>query len=151
MNRVSWISTATIVRFLIAVHAVTASGETSSAETSQPNILFCLADNHSWSHVGAMGNRAVETPAFDRIAREGALFTHAFCCAASCTPSRGGILTGQDIWRLEQGANLFGTLPAKFTVYPDLLEEAGYHIGYGSANKLLSRLPLPARQAGGSV
>ena len=34
-----------------------------------------------------MGNRAIETPAFDRVAREGVLFTHTFCCAASCTPS----------------------------------------------------------------
>ena len=25
---------------------------------------------------------------------------------------------------------MFGTLPARFTVYPDLLEEAGYHVGY---------------------
>ena len=130
MNRVFCSSIAIIVGFTITAYAATASGDTSAAKPGRPNILFCLADNHSWPHVGAMGNRAVETPAFDRIARDGVLFTHAFCCAASCTPSRGGILTGQDIWRLEQGANLFGTLPAKFTVYPDLLEEAGYHIGY---------------------
>ena len=67
----------------------------------------------------------VETPAFDRIAREGVRFEHAYCAAPSCTASRGGILTGQHIWRLEQGANLWGTLPAKFPVYPDLLEAAG--------------------------
>jgi len=130
MSQVFCISTSTIMGLAIAVLTTTASGDVAAAETSQPNILFCLADNHSWLHVGAMGNRAIKTPAFDRVAREGALFTHAFACAASCTPSRSGILTGQDIWRLEQGANLYGTLPAKFTVYPDLLEQAGYHIGY---------------------
>jgi arylsulfatase A-like enzyme len=48
----------------------------------------------------------------------------------SCTPSRGAILTGQWHWRLEEGGNLWSTLPAKFAVYPDLLEEAGYHVGY---------------------
>jgi len=55
----------------IAALMTTATGDASAAETGQPNILFCLADNHSWLHVGAMGNRAIKTPAFDRIAREG--------------------------------------------------------------------------------
>jgi uncharacterized sulfatase len=34
------------------------------------------------------------------------------------------------MWRLEEGGNLFGSLPVKFPVYPDLLERAGYHVGY---------------------
>ena len=38
-------------------------------------------------------------------------------------------MTGQDIWRLEGGANLFNTLDNKFDVYPDLLEASGYHLG----------------------
>ncbi len=93
MNRTFCVSTAVIVVFTIAAHPTTATGDTDDAEASRPNILFCLADNHSWPHMGATGNRAIRTPAFDRIAREGALFTHAFSCAASCTPSRSGILT----------------------------------------------------------
>jgi arylsulfatase A-like enzyme len=40
------------------------------------------------------------------------------------------MLTGQDIWRLEEGANLWGILPAKFQVYTDLLEDAGYIVGF---------------------
>ena len=58
------------------------------------------------------------------------MFKNAFVTAPSCTPSRGAILTGQWHWRLEQGGDLWGTLPAKFTVYPDLLEQAGYHVGF---------------------
>jgi arylsulfatase A-like enzyme len=58
------------------------------------------------------------------------LFENAFVSSPSCTPSRGAILTGQWHWRLEEGSNLHDTLPAKFTVYPDLLEEAGYHVGF---------------------
>lgn len=72
----------------------------------------------------------VQTPAFDRVAREGVLFSNAFVSAPSCTPSRGAILTGQWHWRLEEGGNLWGMLPKKFEVYPDLLEQAGYHVGY---------------------
>ena len=33
-------------------------------------------------------------------------------------------------WRLEEGANLWSTLPEKFKVYPDLLEAAGYRVGH---------------------
>jgi arylsulfatase A-like enzyme len=72
----------------------------------------------------------VKTPAFDRVARSGVLFTNAFVSAPSCSPSRAAILTGQWHWRLEEGANLGGTLPARFPVYPDLLEDAGYHVGF---------------------
>ena len=81
---------------------------------SRPNILFCISDDQSWLHTGAMGDPVVKTPAFDRIAREGILFTHAFCDAPSCGPSRSAILTGQHIWRLEEAGNIHSRLPDKF-------------------------------------
>ena len=96
----------------------------------RPNILFAISDDQSWLHTSAGGDPVVRTPAFDRVARSGVRFTHAFSCAPSCTPSRGAILTGQDIWRLEHGANLWSTLDKKFDVYPDLLEAAGYQVGF---------------------
>ena len=96
----------------------------------QPNILFCLADDQSYPHASVYGEPVIKTPTFDRVAREGVLFTQAYCAAPSCTPSRGAILTGQDIWRIEQGGQLFGTLAAKYPVYTDLLAESGYHVGY---------------------
>jgi arylsulfatase len=96
----------------------------------RPNILFVIADDWSHPHAGAYGDRSVKTPAFDRVAREGALFSHAFTMSPSCTPSRAAILTGQAVHRLAEGGNLHGTLPARFEVYPDLLEKAGYHVGF---------------------
>src|SRR4030042_2303569 len=101
----------------------------SNNSSNRPNILFCLADDWSWPHAGIAGDKVVKTPTFDRVAREGVLFKNAFVSAPSCTPSRGAILTGQWHWRLEEGGNLWSTLPAKFDVYPDLLEKAGYHVG----------------------
>lgn len=111
-----------------ALAALRASG----AADPRPNILFCLADDWSYGHAGVDGDRVVQTPAFDRIAREGVRFTHAFSAAPSCTASRAAILTGQYPHRLEGGANLWGPLPAKFKVYPDLLEKAGYVVGLTS-------------------
>jgi len=106
----------------------TAASRTTAA---RPNILFCISDDQSWLHTGAYGDPVVKTPHFDRVAKEGVLFTHAFCAAPSCTPSRAAALTGQDIWRLGEGATLRGVLhKAKYKVYPSLLEQAGYRVGY---------------------
>jgi N-sulfoglucosamine sulfohydrolase len=107
--------------------APTALGQRSGR---RPNILFALADDWSWPFASIAGEPIVKTPVFDRVARRGVLFTNAFVSAPSCSPSRAAILTGQWHWRLEEGANLGGTLPAKFPVYPDLLESAGYHVGF---------------------
>jgi N-sulfoglucosamine sulfohydrolase len=96
----------------------------------RPNILFAIADDWSWPYASIAGHRAFQTPSFDRVARSGVMFRNAFVTAPSCTPSRASILTGQWHWRLEEGANLYGPLKAKFDVYPDLLERAGYHVGY---------------------
>jgi uncharacterized sulfatase len=101
-----------------------------AANVQRPNILFCLADDLSWIHTGAMGDRVVKTPAFDRVAREGVLFTNAYTVSPSCSASRACILTGQHMWRLREGAVLWGTLPREFDVYPDLLEAGGYHVGF---------------------
>ncbi len=101
-----------------------------SAAEERPNILFCISDDQSYSHTGANGDPVVKTPAFDRVAREGLRFVHAFCNAPTCGPSRSAILTGQPIWRLEEAGNIHSTLPAKFATYTGLLQTAGYKIGF---------------------
>jgi N-sulfoglucosamine sulfohydrolase len=99
------------------------------ASDVRPNILIAIADDWG-AHAGAYGDDVVQTPMFDRIAKEGILFEHAYISSPSCAPSRAAILTGQWHWRLETAANLFGPIPAKFPLYPDLLEAAGYFVGY---------------------
>lgn len=99
-------------------------------KAQRPNILMIMSDNQSWNHVGSYGDKTVRTPNMDLIAKQGVRFTNAFCSSPSCTPARAAMLTGQDIWRLEDGANLWGVLPVKYKVYPDLLEESGYAIGF---------------------
>jgi arylsulfatase A-like enzyme len=108
----------------------TPAGATGAEPDRRPNILFALADDWAWPHAGVYGDKVVKTPVFDRVAREGVLFTHAFCAAPTCSASRASILTGQAPHRLEEGANLWGILPQRYPVYPDLLEKAGYAVGY---------------------
>jgi N-sulfoglucosamine sulfohydrolase len=96
----------------------------------RPNILFAIADDWSWPYASVYGARAVQTPTFDRIAREGWLFSNAFTAAPQCSPNRAATLTGRNIWQLEEAGTHASIFPNKFVVFPDLLEKAGYHVGF---------------------
>ncbi|MEO6809039.1 MAG: sulfatase [Isosphaeraceae bacterium] len=96
----------------------------------RPNILVAIADDWSQVHAGAYGCRWVKTPAFDRVAREGVLFNNAFTNNPKCSPCRASLLTGRNTWQLEQAMCHFGIFQAKWPVYPDLLEQAGYLVGF---------------------
>ncbi|MBN2327471.1 MAG: sulfatase [Candidatus Omnitrophica bacterium] len=101
-----------------------------SAADERPNILFAIADDQSWPHCSAYGSPFVNTPGFDRVARQGVLFNNTFCAAPQCSPNRASILTGRPIWQNEEAGTHASYFPKKLTVYPDLLEEAGYWVGY---------------------
>lgn len=113
-----------------ALHSRSVSAAESERKGRQPNILFAMADDWSWVHTGAYGDKVVKTPAFDRVAREGALFSNAFCAAPQCSPNRASILTGRNIWQLREAGTHASLFPNTFTVYPDSLEQAGYRVGY---------------------
>ena len=100
------------------------------AEAIPPNILFAIADDASWQHFGAYGCDWVSTPALDRIAREGILFTRAYTPNAKCAPSRSCILTGLNSWQLKAAANHVPFFPPMFSSYVEILEAQGYHTGY---------------------
>ena len=112
-----------------------------------PNILFCISDDQSYAHTAANGDPVVQTPAFDRVAREGIRFTRAFCDAPTCGPSRSAILTGQPIWRLEEAGNIHSTLPKKFLTYAELLKESGYATGFTGKGWSPGRLEVGGRDA----
>ena len=97
---------------------------------SKPNILFCIADDASFPHFGAYGCSWVKTPGFDRVAKEGILFTNAYTPNAKCAPSRSCILTGRNSWQLEEAANHVPFFPQKFKTCCETLGENGYHVGY---------------------
>ena len=100
------------------------------AADDRPNILFAIADDASWPHTGAYGCTWVKTPNFDRVAREGILFNHAFTSNPKCSPSRACILTGRSTWQLEEACDHFGIFPSKFKIYTTMLEDSGYFVGF---------------------
>ena len=97
-----------------------------SNEEKKPNILFVISDDQSYPHARIYGTEWVNTPGFDRVAREGLLFTQAYTTNAKCSPSRSSILTGRNSWLLEEATNHVPYFPEKFTTFPEVLKNNGY-------------------------
>ncbi len=123
----AWAVLLSMLSMLAFSGTVPAAAQESTVEP--PNIVFIVADDMSWAHLGAYGSDEVRTPNLDRLGREGVVFENAFVSTPSCTPSRAAILTGRNGFELEEGATLWGYLPARFATWTELLEEQGYRVG----------------------
>ena len=119
---------ATLAVLLLAPPNTFAAGNVPTP-VSRPNILFAVADDWSYGHAGAYGCHWVKTPAFDRLAEQGILFTHAYTPNAKCAPSRACILTGRNPWQLKAAANHVCYFPPEFKTYAEALGEQGYFVG----------------------
>ncbi|MEO1451564.1 MAG: sulfatase-like hydrolase/transferase, partial [Bacteroidota bacterium] len=102
----------------------------------RPNFIFILTDDQPYGYMGCTGNKLVQTPNLDQLAKDGTLFTNAHISSAICTPSRVSILLGQ--YERKHGVNFnSGTsvAPAAWAQsYPVLMREAGYYTGYIGKN-----------------
>jgi arylsulfatase A-like enzyme len=95
-----------------------------------PNLLIAVADDWSYGHAGAYGCRWVKTPAFDRVAREGLLFTRAYTPNSKCAPSRACLLTGRNSWQLKAACNHVPYFPLEFKTYPEALAGRDWFVGF---------------------
>ena len=94
---------------------------------NRPNILFIPVDDLR-PEAGAFGNRFIKTPNIDRLAREGVVFTRAYCQQAVCNPSRASLLTGLRpdtlrVWDLQ--TDFRKNLPGAVTL-PQYFRQNGY-------------------------
>ncbi|PHN08329.1 sulfatase family protein [Flavilitoribacter nigricans] len=114
----------------LAVAMVLAACQGTETETppQKPNILFAIMDDATYMHMSAYGCAFVNTPNFDRVAKNGILFKNAYTPNAKCSPSRSCILTGRNSWQLEQAANHWPYFPEKFKVFTEVLAENGYAV-----------------------
>ena len=99
-------------------------------KTKKPNILFAIADDQSYPYASGYGTTGLNTPAFDKVAKAGILFENAFVGAPQCSPSRAAMLTGKNIWEIEEAGTHASYFPKKFSVYTDLLADVGYTTGF---------------------
>jgi arylsulfatase A-like enzyme len=63
-------------------------------EGYRPHIVFVMSDQQRYDTIGALGFPHVDTPNLDRLARDGAVFTHCYITAPSCVPSRCSLFQG---------------------------------------------------------
>lgn len=67
----------------------------SQTESKRPNIILMVSDDHAYQAISAYGYGLNETPAIDKLAEEGSIFTRATVTNSICAPSRAVILTGK--------------------------------------------------------
>jgi arylsulfatase A-like enzyme len=107
-------------------------GGQNTADTNKPNVVIFYIDDLGYGDVGSYGATGVDTPNIDRLAANGIRFTDAHSSAATCTPSRYSLLTGEHGFRVEadilEGDAPLMIRPGKPTLAA-MLGRAGYATG----------------------
>jgi arylsulfatase A-like enzyme len=100
-----------------------------------PNLLFIMTDQQRFDALSYAGNKILNTPNMDRLAREGAWFENAYTQCAVCTPARASMLTGHTVANTKVISNKqayvpedAGVMPMK--TYDEILSENGYECEY---------------------
>jgi N-sulfoglucosamine sulfohydrolase len=100
-----------------------------AAESTHPNIVFVLSDDHSYPYLGCYGEPEMKTPNLDRFAAEGFKGRRMFTAAPQCVPSRASILTGRSAVACRI-TRFSSPLPRDEITFPEILKkEAGYFVG----------------------
>ncbi len=93
--------------------------------------FFNLTDDQRWDALGYAGNKIIQTPEMDKLAREGTFFRKAFVTTPICAASRASILTG--MYERTHGYTFQqGPLkePYMQLSYPVVLKQNGDHTGF---------------------
>jgi len=100
------------------------------ATRARPNLVFFLGEGARWDESSLAGNKLLKTPNIDRIGREGAVFTDAFCINSLCLPARATILSG--LYSHTTGAvdNQHSKVPDRFPIVTDLIRSHGYEVAF---------------------
>ena len=129
----------------------------STQDPKKPNVIVILADDLGYGVLKCYGAKNVETPHVDKLASEGIRFTNAHTVAATSTPSRYSLLTGEYAWRRPDTDIAAGDVkmiirPEQYTM-ADMFKSAGYataaigkwHLGLGDKTGGQDwNAPLPA-------
>lgn len=99
-----------------------------NAVSTKPNILFLFSDDLTCQAISVYGDkrRLLDTPAMDRIGKEGMRFDRCLVTNSICGPSRATILTG----KYSHANGFYNNSNSKFDgsqqTFPKLLQKAGY-------------------------
>lgn len=85
----------TIVLNLLGLAVLGAPQAIAAGKKQAPNIIFILCDDMGYGDLGCYGQKYINTPNLDKMAREGMRFTQAYSGSPVCAPSRASLMTGQ--------------------------------------------------------
>lgn len=109
----------------------------STHAASRPNILWFIVDDMS-ANFSCYGEKLIQTPHVDQLAKEGTRFSRAFVTAPVCSPCRSALITG--MYQTSIGAHHHRSgrgkekihLPQGVTPIPALFQKAGYYTCIGT-------------------
>lgn len=118
----------------------------------RPNILWFVVDDMS-ANFSCYGEKTIQTPNVDRLAKEGTMFSHAFVTAPVCSPCRSAMITGMYQTTIGAHQHRSGRGPMKIALpdgvapVPSMFQKAGYYTCIGSG--LINDNPAKAKKAKG--
>jgi len=123
-----------MIRFVLSVLALSVAALSSEAlaKDGKPNLIFILSDDLAQGDVGCYGQKLIQTPMLDRMAKEGTRYMQAYCGTSVCAPSRSSLMTGLHSGHCPIRANREickegqKPLPAGTITVARILHDAGY-------------------------
>lgn len=93
------------------------------------NVLIITTDTTRADHIGCYGNRGIQTPVLDGLARDGVLCAETITPSPSTMPAHSSLLTG--LYPQHHGVRANGTfrLDDKITTLAERLQTQGYRTG----------------------
>ncbi|MBL8812055.1 MAG: sulfatase-like hydrolase/transferase [Planctomycetaceae bacterium] len=103
--------------------AANAGAETAQKRNAPLNIVLIFADDQRSDTIGALGNSVIRTPNLDRLVHQGVSFRRAYMQGgmhgATCMPSRAMLLSGQNLFHIDEKL-------VRSKTWPEAFRNAGY-------------------------
>lgn len=100
-----------------------------ASEQQPPNIIFILADDLGYGDLGCYGQKQIQTPCIDRMAKQGMRFTDCYAGSTVCAPSRCCLMTGLHTGHTLLRGNARIPLRPEDVTVAKLLKTVGYQTG----------------------
>ncbi|AQQ71692.1 Arylsulfatase [Limihaloglobus sulfuriphilus] len=92
---------------------------------NKPNVVLIMTDQQRFDSLSCYGNKAIQTPNLDLMAKEGVLFENCYVNCPICTPSRSSIMTGKHMQ--DHGVyKVYDNLPKDEILFTKHLKDTGY-------------------------